>query len=77
MRAIATKLSTIELRKEIANSLTHGLGLLFGIVAIPILIATAASTGNVKGIVGASIYGFSFLMVFGFTTTINIQPITK
>ena len=61
-------LTSLEIRKEIANSLTHGIGLLFGVVAIPILIATAASAGNVKGIIGASIYGFSFLMVFGFST---------
>ncbi|MEZ5002596.1 MAG: hemolysin III family protein [Chitinophagales bacterium] len=61
-------LSAVELRKEIANSITHGIGLLFGIVAMPILIAVAASSGNVKGMVGAGIYGFSFLMVFGFST---------
>ncbi len=79
MRSVAKTLSTIELRKEIANSITHGLGLLFGIVAIPILIATATSSGNVKGIVGASIYGFSFLMVFGFSTLYHstTQPTVK
>ncbi len=71
---MSTSLPKIEIRKEIANSLTHGLGLLFGIVAIPILIAIAATTGNTKGIVGASIYGFSFLMVFGFSTLYHSIP---
>jgi hemolysin III len=71
---MSTPLTKLELRKEIANSLTHGMGLLFGIVAIPILIAIAATSGNTKGLVGASIYGFSFLMVFGFSTLYHSIP---
>lgn len=71
---MSSNLTKIEIRKEIANSLTHGIGLLFGIVAIPILVAIAVSTGNVKGIIGASIYGFSFLMVFGFSTLYHSIP---
>lgn len=77
MKSIAKQLSAIELNKEIANSITHGIGLLFGIVAIPILIAMAATSGNTKGIVGASIYGFSFLMVFGFSTLYHSIPHPK
>ena len=55
-------------KQELANSLTHGFGVLFGIVGIPVLIATAATQGNVPGLVGAAIFGFSFLMVYGFST---------
>lgn len=80
MNSTTKTLSTVELRKEIANSITHGIGLLFGIVAIPILIAIAASSGNVKGMVGTGIYGFSFLMVFGFSTlyhSINHPTVKK
>ena len=46
----------------------HGFGILFGIVSIPVLTAIAAKTANVTAIVGASIYGFCFLMLFTFST---------
>ncbi len=61
-------LSDIEIKKELANSITHFFGFLFGVVCIPILISYSASTDNTAAIVGASIFGFSFLMVYGFST---------
>jgi len=62
------QISQKTLRQELANSLSHGFGVLFGIVCMPVLIAFAAKNGNPAGVVGACIYGFSFLMVFGFST---------
>lgn len=59
---------TLSLREEFANSLSHGLGLLFGIIALPIPIVMAAQSGNIPGLVGASIFGLGFLMVFAFST---------
>jgi len=56
------------LNYEIANGISHGLGLLFGIVAIPILISLAVVKGSPPAIVGAAVYGFSFLMVYAFST---------
>jgi len=60
--------SVRELRREMANALTHGIGILFGIASIPVLSAIGADTGNIPGIVGATIYAFSFLMLFTFST---------
>ncbi len=60
--------SITEFRHELANSLSHGLGLLFGIISMPILIAMASVNGNTAGLVGASIFGFSYLMVYTFST---------
>jgi hemolysin III len=57
-----------SLRQEVVHSMIHAFGILFGIIAIPILTALAAKNANVAGIVGASIYGFSFLMLFSFST---------
>jgi hemolysin III len=57
-----------ELHREMANALTHGMGILFGIASIPVLSAIGAKTGNIPGIVGATIYAFSFLMLFTFST---------
>jgi hemolysin III len=56
-----------ELRREMANALTHGIGILFGVASIPVLSAIGADTGNIPGIVGATIYAFSFLMLFTFS----------
>ncbi len=55
-------------REELANSLTHGFGLLFGIISLPILLVLTAQNGNIAGLVGVSVYGFSFLMLFAFST---------
>jgi len=62
------RLDLRELRREMANALTHGIGILFCIASIPILSAVGANTGNIPGIIGATIYAFSFLMLFTFST---------
>ena len=56
------------LKEEIVHSFIHGFGILFGIICIPVLTALAAKTANVTAIIGAGIYGFSFLMLFTFST---------
>lgn len=58
----------LRLRQELVNSLTHGFGILFGIICIPILLTQAVKNDNPAGTAGAAIYGFSFLMVFTFST---------
>ena len=65
---MTTDTSTLQLKKELANSISHGFGILFGIVSIPILIAAASRTGSTAAIAGTGIYGFSFLMVYTFST---------
>ncbi len=67
IQASADKGFTIQ--QEIVHSTIHGFGILFGIISIPILTALAAKNANVPAIVGASIYGFTFLMLFTFSTT--------
>jgi len=57
-----------NLKQELVHSIIHAFGIMFGIISIPILTALAAKNANVPGIVGASIYGFSFLMLFTFST---------
>jgi hemolysin III len=55
------------LKQEIVHSMIHGFGIMFGIISIPILTALAAKEANVTAIIGASIYGFCFLMLFTFS----------
>ena len=61
--------TSFSIQQELVHSTIHGFGILFGIISIPILTALAAKNANVPAIVGASIYGFTFLMLFTFSTT--------
>jgi hemolysin III len=63
-----TETSELRLKQEIVNSIMHGFGILFGIISIPILITLSVKADNLNGIIGSSIYGFCFLMVFTFST---------
>ena len=63
-----TNTSELRLKQEIVNSIMHGFGILFGIISIPILITLSVKGANLNGIIGSSIYGFCFLMVFTFST---------
>ena len=56
------------LREERMNSMTHVLGILFGVVCIPILILSACESSTLSIIIGTAVYGFSFLMVFTFSS---------
>jgi hemolysin III len=63
-----TQNSNTKIKQELVNSIVHGFGIIFGIVSIPILIAFAINSDNISGVVGAAIYGFSFLQLFTFST---------
>lgn len=56
-----TNTTDLELQKELANSLSHGLGLLFGIVSIPVLIAAATKSGSSAAVIGGSLYSVGVL----------------
>lgn len=57
-----------QIQIELVNAIIHGFGIIFGIVGIPILIAFAIKSDNTRGVIGAAIYGFSFLQLFTFST---------
>ena len=57
-----------SLKLEIANSITHGIGILFGLAALPVLSALAVTKNHTVAVVGAAVYGFCFLLLFTFST---------
>lgn len=59
-------------KQQIVNGLVHGIGIIFGIAGVPVLIAMAAAHGNTPGIIGAGIYGFCFLMLFTSSTVFHL-----
>jgi len=73
-------MDTYTRQQEIVNSLTHALGMLFGISGLPVLIGLATAHNNVPGIVGAGIYGFCFIFLFTSSTIYHLSvepPIRK
>src|SRR5215216_183479 len=51
-------------REEVANSISHGLGLLLALVALPILVLTAMDVGNVPFLVGVSVFGGTMVLLY-------------
>lgn len=58
----------ITFREELANSLTHGFGVLFGLVAVPALVSFAAMKEDQRYIWGVAIFCATLLMVYLFST---------
>lgn len=67
------------LREEKANYITHGLGVLFAIIAIPFMVTYALEQDSVSTIWGVVVFGFAMLMVYGMSTTYHAvqQPNLK
>ncbi len=57
-----------ETRTELANAISHGFGILFAIVASPILLNYAIQKSNPILIFAVSLFCFSMLMIFTFST---------
>jgi hemolysin III len=54
----------LSLGEEIANSISHGLGLVLAIAAVPVLIVTALKAGKPSFVVGVSIFGVSMVVLY-------------
>jgi len=51
-------------REEIANTISHGLGLLLAVVAVPILVLSAMREGGARSIVGVSVFGGTMVLLY-------------
>lgn len=60
--------------EEIANSISHGLGLIAALVAAPFLIRHAVRLGEPGFIVGASIYTATMLLLYLASTLYHALP---
>ncbi|MEE8348097.1 MAG: hemolysin III family protein [Acidobacteriota bacterium] len=61
-------------REEIANSLSHGIGLLAAMAALPILVLAAIQREDVPGIVGASVFGTTMVLMYLTSTLYHTFP---
>ena len=60
--------------EEIANSLSHGIGLLAALAAFPVLIISAFRRGSAAGVVGASVFAFSMVLLYTASTLYHVLP---
>ena len=67
------------IKTELANALSHGIGILFAIIASPVLIAVTVQKGNPSLIFAVAFYCFTMLMMFCFSTLYHAfqQPEVK
>lgn len=64
-------------REEVANSITHGLGIIFGIVVLSVLLYTSINKGDIKAIVGFSIYGGCLILMYLSSTLYHCVSVQK
>lgn len=57
-----------SLEEEFANSISHGFGILFSIIAISLLVTFSVLNGNALDIVSCTIFGGSILLLYTFST---------
>lgn len=61
-------------REELANCVSHGVGFVFALIATPILIVGAVSRGTASGVVGASVFGASLILLYLASTWYHAVP---
>lgn len=63
-----------SLQEEFANSITHGFGILFSIIAIALLVTFSVLNGTAIHIVSCSLFGGSILLLYTFSTLYHATP---
>lgn len=51
-------------REEIANSVSHGLGLALALVAVPVLVLSALRAGDVRFLIGVTVFGATMVLLY-------------
>ena len=77
-RVILLVLSRDQSRnEELANSVSHGIGLLASIIGAPFLIVHAAQNGDAKFIVGVIVFAVTAILLYLASTLYHILPTGK
>ena len=66
-----------SLGEEIANSVSHGVGLLAAVAAVPFLVVAAVERGEAAGIVGASIFATTMVLLYLASTLYHALPANR
>lgn len=63
--------------EELANSISHGVGLVAALIAAPVLIVTAARRGGTAAVVGASVFTGTMVLLYLSSTLYHALPRNK
>jgi hemolysin III len=63
-----------SLGEEVANSVSHGLGLSAAVAAFPVLVIAAQQRGDTAGIVGASVFATTMVLLYLASTLFHALP---
>jgi len=63
-----------SLGEEVANSVSHGLGLSAAVAAFPVLVMAAQQRGDTAGIVGASVFATTMVLLYLVSTLFHALP---
>lgn len=65
---------TYTRKEEIVNAITHGIGAVFSVVALVLLVVMSALDGSAWHVVSFSIYGASMLLLYTASTLVHSFP---
>jgi len=60
--------------EELANTLSHGAGLLAAVAALPVLVVAASRQGDLAGLIGFSVFGVSMVLLYLSSTLYHAIP---
>jgi hemolysin III len=63
--------------EEIANSVSHGVGVLLAAAAIPVLVVSAVRRGDPSGVVGGAIFGATIALLYVASTLYHAVPYVR
>lgn len=64
----------VSLREELANAVTHGIGLVLSLIGLPILILVALDRGERAMVIGASVFGATLIALYAASTLYHAVP---
>ena len=70
----AVRERTQSLGEEIANSVSHGVGLLASLAAAPVLVLSAARHGGAARLIGASVFAATMVLLYLTSTLYHALP---
>jgi hemolysin III len=74
IKALAIRERTQSLGEEIANSVSHGVGLLAAVAAAPVLVLSAVQHDGTARIVGASVFAATMVLLYLTSTLYHALP---
>jgi hemolysin III len=64
MESVTPTYRELSFSEEVANGISHGIGLLLAIAAVPVLVLAATKAGSAHSLVGVSVFGGTMVLLY-------------